>query len=304
VASTIDVGNLVVRIIADAKQLEAGLAQAGSDLNKFDQQSKQAMSNASKAADSAGTAMTRLIGRLGAAVAAYVSVNTAVQAFNNAVENVTALDNLSQATGVSIERLSELRNVALATGTDFGVLSQALAQFPTRMTEALASPVSKGSQALRALGVDVRDASGNLRSMDELLPEFADKFALYANGSNKAALASALFGEEAGPKMLRLLNQGKAGLEEISRTLGSTYNQADVERVRAYHEALASVQVVFEKMVIALVGFAGNLARSREVLPGAADAVDRLTEAVTRQESRVRSLNDAIESSIRLRGRA
>jgi hypothetical protein len=256
VASTIDVGNLIVRIIADAKQLEAGLAQAGSDLNKFDQQSKQAMSNASKAADSAGTAMTRLIGRLGAAVAAYVSVNTAVQAFNNAVENVTALDNLSQATGVSIERLSELRNVALATGTDFEVLSQAASQFGARMTQGLASSTSQASQAIRALGIDIRDGNGNLRSFDDVLSQVAARFPEFANGTNKAALAAAIFGEEAGPKLVRLLNQGSAGLEKLKQQFGSTVSADDAERVRQYKEVVAGLQIAFEKLVIAVLRWA------------------------------------------------
>jgi hypothetical protein len=126
---------------------------------------------------------------------------------------------------------------------------------------------------LRALGIDVRDAQGNIRQLDEMLPELADKFSQFANGSNKAALAAALFGEEAGPKMLALLSRGKAGLEEIRRTLGSTYTQEDVERVRNYQLVIANLQVAFEQ-------FFGEIARAAG--PTLTNILRQLTEYISR----------------------
>jgi TP901 family phage tail tape measure protein len=257
VASTIDVGNLVVRLVADAKQLEAGLKQGGVDLKTFESQSKQAMSSAQKATDSAAASINRFVGRIAGLAAAYVSVNAAVNAFNNEISNVSNLDHLSQAIGVSVQSLNELRGVALQLGIDFGVLQQSLSTFPARMTEALASPVSKGSQALRALGIDVRDASGNLRSMDELLPEFADKFSQYRDGLNKTALATAIFGEEAGPRLVPLLNQGRAGLEELRRAVTNTMTTEDVQRVRDYQKTIGQLQLAFEQFFRELTQAAG-----------------------------------------------
>src|SRR5262245_61303119 len=141
-AEQIEVGDLVVRLIADAKQLEGALQRASSLTDKFNKDTRKSFSSAEKAADSLGKAFTSMAARVAGAVAAYASVSSAIQAFNQHVSNVNALDQLSQATGVSIERLSELRNVANATGTNFDTLSQALSQFGPRMTEALASSTS------------------------------------------------------------------------------------------------------------------------------------------------------------------
>lgn len=301
--TSVEVGGIVVRLLADAKQLEAALSKGSADLKKFGGEADKTGRQVKASADATTSAITGVVTRLGGLLAAYVSVSSAIQAFNNAMSNVTALDHLSQATGVGIERLSELRNIALAMGVDFDTLGRTLAQFGPRMNEALSSPTSRGSQALRALGVEVRDAQGNIRQLDELLPTLAERFSQFANGSNKAAISAALFGEEAGPKMLALLNKGKDGLEEIRRTLGSTYTAEDVERVRSYREALASLQVVFEKAVITIARFFDAFMRHRGAMPGAEGEVERLTEAVRRQEMRVRSLSEVMDSSMRLRGR-
>lgn len=237
---------LLIKIGADIIDLKRGVNDANKNLEGLDKTTK----NTAKNMTASFVAMVRGLLPVISVVAA---VSTAIKAMQQAVANTQALDQLSQATGISVQRLSELRNAALATGVDFQSLSQALTQFGPRMTEALANPASRGSQALRALGIDVRDAGGNLRSLDELLPQFADKFSSFTDGSNKAALAVALFGEEAGPKLIPLLNKGRAGLQELNRSLGATVTQQDADRVRQFQETIGKLQIAFEKFSQELV---------------------------------------------------
>ena len=297
-ADSVEVGALVVRLIADAKQLEGALQKGGADLRKFGNEADKASKSVSKSADATAKAITGVVTRLAGVVAAFVGVNSVIAQFNKTVGDVTALDHLSQVTGASVERLSELRNISLATGVAFETVGRAFEQFGARMTEALASSSSRGSQALRALGVDVRDAQGNIRQLDELLPELAGSFAQFANGSNKAALASALFGEEAGPKMLVLLNKGKDGLEEIRRQLGSTYTQEHVERVREYNRAVANLQVAFERATAELLTrFGPALATILNVIADTIGPARRSEEAMKAWESQLAAV-EAMERAI------
>jgi TP901 family phage tail tape measure protein len=270
-ANAVSVGDLVVRLIADAKPLESALSKGSAEFRKFGNEADKANKQAQRSADATARGITTVVSRLTGMAAAFVSVNAIMGQFNRTMADTTALDHLSQVTGVSVERLSELRNVALATGVSFETVSRAFEQFGARMTEALASSTSKGSQALRALGVDVRDAQGNIRQLDDVLPELADKFSQFANGSNKAALAAAIFGEEAGPKMLALLNRGKEGLEELKRRLGSTFTSEDVQRARDYQETVAKLQIAFEKFFQEFVRAAG---------PTVIGILNKLTEAL------------------------
>lgn len=256
-ADTVEVGRLVVRLIADAKQLETALSKGSADFRKFGDDADKASKKAAVSADRMATSITNAVRRIAGLAAAFVSVNAVVSAFNNSVANTTALDHLSQVTGISIQRLNELRGIAVQLGIDFNVISQAASQFGARMTEALASSTSRGSQAIRALGIDVRDAAGNIRQLDELLPELADRFSQFADGSNKAAIAAALFGEEAGPRLIPLLNRGRAGIEELRRAIGSTITPQDIERVREYQRVTGQAQLAFEGLGRELVNLFG-----------------------------------------------
>src|SRR5215510_11589398 len=105
------IGDIVVRLLAVAKQLEKGLQDAGVSLDKFGNKAK----HTGKEAEASFAGINRLAGslvtRLAGLAAAFVGVNAVVSGFNNAIANTTALDNLSQATGVSIERLASLRGM-------------------------------------------------------------------------------------------------------------------------------------------------------------------------------------------------
>lgn len=112
--------------------------------------------------------------------------------------------------GVSTEFISEMGYAArMATG-DSSFLEAALSRL--EVAGAKAEQGAKGpSAAFRSLGIDVRDAEGKVKSLEQLLPEIADKFKAMPDGPREAAVAVALFGRE-GRKMLPLLNEGAAGI--------------------------------------------------------------------------------------------
>lgn len=71
--------------------------------------------------------------------------------------------------------------------------------------------------AMRRLGIQYRDAQGNIISSGELLKRLADQFAKMPDGAEKAALAVKLFGEELGPRLVPLLNQGADGIRKLGQ---------------------------------------------------------------------------------------
>jgi hypothetical protein len=270
-ANAVTVGDLVVRLIADAKQLDTALSKGSADFRKFGNEAEKANKQAQRAGDGTARAITGAVSRITALATAFVSVNAVIGAFNREMANTTQIDQLSQVTGVATTSLAEMRGVLLQLGIDFDSFRQVLTQFAPRMQEALQSPTSKGAQALRALGVEVRDAQGNLRSLDQLLPEFADKFSQYSDGLNKAALASAILGEEAGPRLIPLLNKGKDGIEQLRQAVRGTFTAEDVQRAREYQETVGKLQLAFE-------AFFREFARSAG--PAVIDVLTKLTTAL------------------------
>lgn len=80
----------------------------------------------------------------------------------------------------------------------------------------LARQASEGNKAFAAMGVSVNGANGQLKSTRQLLGEVANKFAGYADGPEKAALAMELFGKS-GADLIPLLNGGGQSLDEFDR---------------------------------------------------------------------------------------
>jgi uncharacterized protein YukE len=115
---------------------------------------------------------------------------------------------------------------------------------------------SKMSVAIK----EVRDGGLQLRPMEDILADVADKFQKMPDGAQKTALAIELFGRS-GRLLVPLLNEGKDGvqhlMEEFARlgvTLTGVQTKAGIEQVRAWHEFETAVAGARNQMGILFTG--------------------------------------------------
>lgn len=116
---------------------------------------------------------------------------------------------------VTAQALSGLGFAARQSGADAATLESGLG----RLNKTLGEAASGNQQAARlfdAVGVSIRDASGNVLSADKVLLQIADRFQSFEDGAQEAAIASALFGRSAGPELIQFLNQGSAGITALT----------------------------------------------------------------------------------------
>lgn len=221
--TAVSIGALTVEIGADTSRLKAGSAAAKKELAELDKR----FSDFSKTANRIGLAFG----------AAFAGISLAIR---NAVNESEKLRRLSDSSGVGIEALSRLKFAAEESGVEFQTLEKVIGQFGARLTEFATNGNSRGAQALAVMGLSARDAAGNLQSFSNLLPQLADRFASYRAGAERSALATALFGEEAGPQLLKLLSQGSAGLKRLgdeSDRLGLTITPRTAEALKKFENA-------------------------------------------------------------------
>lgn len=168
-----------------------------------------------------GSAVVGLQGRL-LALAGIVSGGFLAAGVKAQIDMMDALDETSQKAGVTVQALAELGYVGTMSGLSQEALVKTLAKLSDMMVK-----VAGGDKDLRklfreTLQVDVRNATGEMRTADEMLAELAGRFAGMEDGPRKTALAIQLFGEKLGPHLLPMLNTGRAGiaaLREEFRTL-------------------------------------------------------------------------------------
>ena len=133
----------------------------------------------------------------------------------NAIDFADKLNDMNQRLGVSAEALSGWAYAAKQTGTDIDALGVGMKKLAKNMAEAL-DPKSSQAGLFKALGVDVKDAQGNLRKLEDVLPEIADGFKGIQNETLKLALAQELLGKS-GSDLIEFFNQGSGGLDDHAR---------------------------------------------------------------------------------------
>lgn len=185
-------GSLVVKLAAD-------MAQFQSDLGRASQVAEAEMRKINAAVD---TVKQALIG-FGSAFLSAEAFGMAKEKFDTIVHGMAELDDAAEKTGASVESLSSILNTLRPSGATLGTVTD-MAEKMVKAMQGADKETAKAAEAFSALGIDTRDALGNLRPVDEVLGDVARALNRYEDGSNKTAIAQALLGK-AGAQYLPLL---------------------------------------------------------------------------------------------------
>lgn len=150
-------------------------------------------------------------------IAAYATVDYFQNLVKGAIDAQDEIGKMSQKVGMSVEDLSKLEYAAKLADVSTEELRSGLKKLNTGMVDA-ASGTGKAYDALKVMGISVKDSNGNLKTNLQILGEFSDKFAGYRDGAQKSALAGAMFGK-AGDGMIPMLNGGSKSLKELGLEL-------------------------------------------------------------------------------------
>lgn len=174
--------------------------------------------------------------------------------------------------GVTSEQLSTLRYAAERSGASFGNLEAAL-----RRAQRSASDVDRGLKTAKdawdTVGVSVKDASGQLKSADQLLREAADGMSKLESDTQRAAVAQEIFGR-AGTMLLPMMEEGAAGIEKLqerARKLGLELDTNATEKAEEFVDAVADLKDASTGLV-RVVG--------EELIPGLSDIALKTSDVI------------------------
>lgn len=217
------IGKLAVQITADSSDLDAGLKSAEKSVGDF-----------SSRLDTLASDLKTITPLAIAAGAAF--------AFNMArglADSADKLDELSQRIGVSVEDLTRLQWAAKMSGASNETLTASLQKLSLNMANSK-DPANESAAAFKALGIDVENADGSMRSQLEVLNDVADAFAGYKDGANKTAIAVQLLGRS-GAELIPLLNGGSASIKALaneSDRLGNTLSTNTAKAAAEFNDHL------------------------------------------------------------------
>lgn len=244
------VGTVSVDLDAKIAKFESDMGRAARimerDLQRQASASKRAMDAMEKGAKAAGAAIGAMA--VGAAVAVAGLTMRAINAAD-------AMDEMSAKVGIGTEQLSKWGYAAKLSGTDLDGLSRGIGLLSKNMAAALDAESSMG-RLFEGLGVSVKDAAGNLRSVEDVLPEIADRFAALDNHTLETALSMQLFGKS-GADLLEFLNRGSQGLDNMGDELARLGGVIDSETAAAaagFKDELDKLQIATEGLGLLMAG--------------------------------------------------
>ena len=211
---------------------------------------------------------------LGTAIAggAVIAGTALVAMAKNGIDAADRLDELSQRLGVSTEKLSGLGYAATLTGGNIDTIASALPRLSKAIVEA-GDDSSQMGKLFKAMGVDVKDAAGNFRDVEDVLPDVMDAFKSLKDDTLEQALAMQVFGKS-GAEMLEFLNLGSEGLAEMEQRaadLGIVVSGETAAAAAEFNDKLGDLKLASQ-------AFATKLAS--ELLPQLTALLDKMAAFV------------------------
>lgn len=189
--------------------------------------------------------MDAALGAISRHLSGILSVGALVALGKSAIQLGSDLSDASKKFGVSASELSALQYVAKLSGVEFADLGGAF-KFLSKAIAESQNPASDAAIAFKAMGINVRDANGNLKPTNALFMELADAFAGMKDGANKTALAMAIFGRS-GANILPVMADGAAGINKLkveAKSLGATLTEEEIANLDAYGDAIDRIGMV------------------------------------------------------------
>lgn len=186
-----------------------GAAQAQSDIKST---SEQASSFGEKLKSGIGT-----VAKWGATIgtAAAGATKALVSMATSSAETTDNIDKMSQKIGISREAYQELDFICSQSGTSVDTLQTGIKSLTAAMDGA-ASGTASNVEEFEKLGVAVTNSDGSLRSQEDVMWDTMKALQKMDNQTEKARLATELFGRS-GTELMPLLNGAAGSIDEMKQ---------------------------------------------------------------------------------------
>lgn len=198
----------------------------------------------SKWAGSIKTAIKESIGAIGAWIKALIAFAGVITAVVNSVTKLgDSIDKGSQRMNMSTEQYQKWAYAMELSGSSIEELREGYNQMSGQISQAV-NGTEESQKAFQRLGVNLKDAQGNLRSTGDIFEDVVVSLQSMDNATERTALAYKLFGESTS-KLNPLLNNNGNFLKDVVRTqdaLGSQMSGSLVSASAKFQDAITTMK--------------------------------------------------------------
>jgi TP901 family phage tail tape measure protein len=147
-----------------------------------------------------------------------------------------------------------LRNILLALVAPAGNAGKLMKELGVD-TEELGIDLASSANALKSLGVNVKDAEGNLKPFPDIMKQLQTGLEDIQSPADQTAILIEIFGKRGGPQLEALLSQGADSVENLSKKLseiGPITKQIATDMEAGIGGALRSLNSAFEATTLSI----------------------------------------------------
>lgn len=212
------------------------------------------------------------------------ALETGQQIMQMARETASAINDIERSArvaGMATDEYQKMAYAAKMSDVSIEELSVGMKRFSVNMDEAqkVGGPAA---DKFERIGVSIKDSSGKMKELNQIMLEIADKFSTWEDGPRKIAIAVDLFGRS-GERLIPYLNQGAEGIKRF-------YEEAEKMGIILDKDLIAKGTELEDQFKRAEARFS---AFAKTIVVRAYEMVDSIESAAKAQEH----LNEAIKSA-------
>lgn len=225
------------------------------------------------------------------------------RATTSALDFADGIDKAAQAAGVSAEFLQEFRFAGEQVGVTVNQVDEGLRRFTRRMGEFANSGGGPAAKAFEQFNVQVRDSNGEVRSAEDVLGDFISALEDVDSAAQRGAVAAQIFGDDAGPKLRLLLDQGVTGIERLKQEandIGAVLSDEVIANSVEAKDELAKLSNVLSVQFATALSELSPLLTSAaskfvELASAARKIFDRSSDPIAQYERQIKSLQETVK---------
>lgn len=280
------IGSLVVNLVAQTSAFQSDMGKAQALLSSNAVKMNIAVRKVERGIEDLNKRAARAVGGLrsfGNVLLGLAGAAGLGALVHNSLNAAAAIDDVAQKAGVSTAFLQQMRYAASQSGASASDLDDAVTRLNRRLGMFVTSGGGPAKEAIEALGLSVTDSGGRIRSTESIFEDITRKIQGVGSEAEKSALLAQLFGQDAGPRLLQMMNQGAGGIEEMrqkAERLGIVMDEGLIRASKSASDNLGTLgQVIKARVVVAVAELAPKIdalvSGALKVLPTVLNLVGR-----------------------------
>ncbi|MAC89654.1 hypothetical protein [Maricaulis sp.] len=247
-----DVDRMILQMSADLRRMERsferGQQKANQTAGRIEGRFNRMNRNLARSGDQLGRVLGRAMGPLlaGATVAGLARITT------GALAAAEAIQDMSRRANTSSEFLQELRYVTSQNGAETRDFDDAISRLNRRLGLFLQDGAGPAANAFERLGLTARITSGELRNSEDVFNAAVSAMQGIESQAERSALASQMFGEDSGPRLVQLMSLGTSAMadqRQAARELGVVMSNELVDKAAEASDVLERMNMQFSATV-------------------------------------------------------